>query len=72
MRHLLSINDLTRDDLERILEHRAAAFEEVSDRRHRSCALRGRTVLVPLLTRPRTRTRSSSELAAEAALSATS
>ena len=45
MRHLLSINDLTRDDMERILD-RAAAFEEVSDRDIKKVpALRGRTVL---------------------------
>ena len=45
MRHLLSIADLTRDDVERIME-RAAAFAEVSDRDIKKVpALRGRTVL---------------------------
>jgi aspartate carbamoyltransferase catalytic subunit len=31
MRHLLSIADLTREDIERILD-RAAAFEQIADR----------------------------------------
>src|ERR671916_731610 len=64
MRHLLSINDLTRDDMERILD-RAAAFEEVSDRDIKKVpALRGRTVL-NLFYEASTRTRSSFELAAK-------
>ena len=64
MRHLLSIADLTRDDIERILD-RAAAFEEVSDRDIKKVpALRGRTVL-NLFYEASTRTRSSFELAAK-------
>ena len=64
MRHLLSINDLTRDDMERILD-RAAAFEEVSHRDIKKVpALRGRTVL-NLFYEASTRTRSSFELAAK-------
>ncbi len=64
MRHLLSIEDLTRDDIERILD-RAAAFAEVSDRDIKKVpALRGRTVL-NLFYEASTRTRSSFELAAK-------
>ena len=64
MRHLLSIDDITRDDMERILD-RAAAFEEVSDRDIKKVpALRGRTVL-NLFYEASTRTRSSFELAAK-------
>src|ERR1700710_1669413 len=65
MRHLLSISDLTRDDVERILD-RAAAFEEVSHRDIKKVpALRGRTVL-NLFYEASTRTRASFELAAKA------
>ena len=64
MRHLLSIADLTRDDMERLLD-RAAAFAEVSDRDIKKVpALRGRTVL-NLFYEASTRTRSSFELAAK-------
>jgi aspartate carbamoyltransferase catalytic subunit len=64
MRHLLSIDDLTRADIERILD-RAAAFSEVSDREIKKVpALRGRTVL-NLFYEASTRTRSSFELAAK-------
>ena len=64
MRHLLSIEDLDRDDIERILD-RAAAFAEVSDRDIKKVpALRGRTVL-NLFYEASTRTRSSFELAAK-------
>ena len=64
MRHLISIADLTRDDIERILD-RAAAFAEVSDRDIKKVpALRGRTVL-NLFYEASTRTRSSFELAAK-------
>ncbi len=64
MRHLLSIADLTRDDIERLLD-RAAAFAEVSDRDIKKVpALRGRTVL-NLFYEASTRTRSSFELAAK-------
>jgi aspartate carbamoyltransferase catalytic subunit len=64
MKHLLSIEDLTRDDIERILD-RAAAFEEVSHRDIKKVpALRGRTVL-NLFYEASTRTRSSFELAAK-------
>ena len=71
MRHLLSIADLTRDDIERILD-RAAAFAEVSDRDIKKVpALRGRTVL-NLFYEASTRTRSSFELAAKTAAAPTS
>jgi aspartate carbamoyltransferase catalytic subunit len=64
VRHLLSIEDLSRDDIERILD-RAAAFAEVSDRDIKKVpALRGRTVL-NLFYEASTRTRSSFELAAK-------
>ena len=64
MRHLLSIGDLARDDIERILD-RAAAFEEVSGRDIKKVpALRGRTVL-NLFYEDSARTRSSFELAAK-------
>ena len=64
MRHLLSVADLGREDIERILE-RAAAFAEVSDREIKKVpALRGRTVL-NLFYEASTRTRSSFELAAK-------
>ncbi len=64
MRHLLSIADLERADIERILD-RAAAFAEVSDRDIKKVpALRGRTVL-NLFYEASTRTRSSFELAAK-------
>jgi aspartate carbamoyltransferase catalytic subunit len=64
MRHLLSIADLSRDDVERLLD-RAAAFEEVSDRDIKKVpALRGRTVL-NLFYEDSARTRSSFELAAK-------
>jgi aspartate carbamoyltransferase catalytic subunit len=64
MRHLLSIEDLGRADIERILD-RAAAFSEVSDREIKKVpALRGRTVL-NLFYEASTRTRSSFELAAK-------
>jgi aspartate carbamoyltransferase catalytic subunit len=64
MRHLLSIDDLGRADIERILD-RAAAFSEVSDREIKKVpALRGRTVL-NLFYEASTRTRSSFELAAK-------
>jgi aspartate carbamoyltransferase catalytic subunit len=64
MRHLLSIAELTREDIERICD-RAAAFEEVSDRQIKKVpTLRGRTVL-NLFYEASTRTRSSFELAAK-------
>ena len=64
MRHLLSIADLTREDIERILD-RAAAFEQIADREVKKVpALRGRTVL-NLFYEASTRTRSSFELAAK-------
>ena len=64
MRHLLSIEDLDREAIERILD-RAAAFAEVSDREIKKVpALRGRTVL-NLFYEASTRTRSSFELAAK-------
>jgi aspartate carbamoyltransferase catalytic subunit len=64
MRHLLSIEDLTREDIERISD-RAAAFAEVGDRAIKKVpALRGRTVL-NLFYEASTRTRSSFELAAK-------
>jgi len=64
MRHLLSIADLDRDDIERILE-RAESFAEVSERDIKKVpALRGRTV-VNLFYEASTRTSSSFELAAK-------
>ena len=64
MRHLLSMADLTRADVERILD-RATAFEQVADREVKKVpALRGRTVL-NLFYEASTRTRSSFELAAK-------
>ena len=64
MRHLLSINDLDREGIERILD-RAKSFTEVSEREIKKVpALRGRRVL-NLFYEARTRTRSSFELAAK-------
>ena len=63
-RHLLSIADLDRSDIERILE-RAASFSPVAERDVKEVpALRGRTVL-NLFYEASTRTRSSFELAAK-------
>jgi aspartate carbamoyltransferase catalytic subunit len=62
MRHLLSIADIDREDIERILD-RAASFAEVSGREIKKVpALRGRTV-VNLFYEASTRTSSSFELA---------
>src|ERR1044072_7940595 len=64
MKHLLSVEDLTREDIERICD-RAASFAEVADREIKKVpALRGRTVL-NLFYEASTRTRSSFELAAK-------
>ncbi len=64
MKHLLSIEDLDREAIERICD-RAASFAEVSDREIKKVpALRGRTVL-NLFYEASTRTRSSFELAAK-------
>jgi aspartate carbamoyltransferase catalytic subunit len=64
MRHLISIEDLDRSDIERICD-RAAQFSEVADREIKKVpALRGRTVL-NLFYEASTRTRSSFELAAK-------
>ena len=64
MRHLLSIEDLDRADIERILD-RAASFAEVSGREIKKVpTLRGRTV-VNLFYEASTRTSSSFELAAK-------
>jgi aspartate carbamoyltransferase catalytic subunit len=64
MRHLLSIEDLERSDIERIME-RARSFTEVSERQVKKVpALRGRRVL-NLFYEASTRTRSSFELAAK-------
>jgi len=64
MKHLLSIDDLSRDDVELILA-RAGSFAEVTDREIKKVpALRGRTVLT-LFYEASTRTRSSFELAAK-------
>jgi aspartate carbamoyltransferase catalytic subunit len=64
MRHLLSIADLSREDIERILD-RADSFAEVSGREIKKVpALRGRTV-VNLFYEASTRTSSSFELAAK-------
>src|SRR6187402_3227038 len=65
MRHLLSIEDLDRAAIERILD-RAKTFTEVSEREIKKVpALRGRRVL-NLFYEASTRTRSSFELAAKA------
>jgi aspartate carbamoyltransferase catalytic subunit len=65
MRHFLSIEDLTREDIERLLD-RAKSFTEVSEREVKKVpALRGRRVL-NLFYEASTRTRSSFELAAKA------
>src|SRR5436305_6898147 len=64
MHHLLSIEQLDRDRIERLLA-RAASFAEVSDREIKKVpALRGRLV-VNLFFEASTRTRSSFELAAK-------
>ena len=64
MRHLLSIEDLDRAGIERILD-RARSFTEVSEREIKKVpALRGRRVL-NLFYEASTRTRSSFELAAK-------
>ncbi len=63
-RHLLSIDDLSRDDIERILG-RAESFAEVSGREIKKVpTLRGRTV-INLFYEASTRTSSSFELAAK-------
>jgi aspartate carbamoyltransferase catalytic subunit len=63
-RHLISIEDLTRDDIERILE-RAESFAEVSGREIKKVpTLRGRTV-INLFYESSTRTSSSFEIAAK-------
>jgi len=65
VKHLLSIEDLGRSDIERILE-RARNFTEVSERQVKKVpTLRGRRVL-NLFYEASTRTRSSFELAAKA------
>ncbi|MFT4035815.1 MAG: aspartate carbamoyltransferase catalytic subunit [Patulibacter sp.] len=64
MNHCISIADLTRDDIEQLLE-RAASFQGIADREIKKVpALRGRTVLT-LFYEASTRTRSSFELAAK-------
>ncbi|MEN0014252.1 MAG: aspartate carbamoyltransferase catalytic subunit [Solirubrobacteraceae bacterium] len=64
MKHLISIDELGRDDVELLLE-RAASFSEVANREIKKVpALRGRTVLT-LFYEASTRTRSSFELAAK-------
>src|ERR671921_2379872 len=64
MRHLLSIEDISRSDIERILD-RARSFTEVSEREIKKVpALRGRRI-VNLFYEASTRTRSSFELAAK-------
>jgi aspartate carbamoyltransferase catalytic subunit len=64
MRHLLAIEDLERDDIERIIE-RASSFAEVGRREIKKVpTLRGRTV-VTLFYESSTRTSSSFELAAK-------
>jgi aspartate carbamoyltransferase catalytic subunit len=61
-RHLLSVPDLTRDDVDRILET-ARGFASRADEGERLTTLRGRTV-VNLFYESSTRTLSSFELAA--------
>ena len=61
-RHLLSVDDLSRDDIERILG-RAESFAEVSGREIKKVpTLRGRTI-VNLFFEPSTRTQTSFEIA---------
>jgi len=63
VRHLLSVEDLDRETIERICD-RAASFAEVADREIKKVpALRGKT-LVNFFVEPSTRTRISFELAA--------
>ena len=63
-RHLLSVDDVTREDIERILS-RAESFAEVSGREIKKVpTLRGRTV-INLFYEASTRTSSSFELAAK-------
>jgi aspartate carbamoyltransferase catalytic subunit len=63
-RHLLTVDDLSRDDIERILG-RAESFAEVSGREIKKVpTLRGRTV-INLFYEASTRTQSSFELAAK-------
>jgi aspartate carbamoyltransferase catalytic subunit len=63
-RHLISVTDLTREDIERILE-RAESFAEVSGRAIKKVpTLRGRTV-INLFYESSTRTSSSFEIAAK-------
>jgi aspartate carbamoyltransferase catalytic subunit len=63
-RHLLSVDDLTREDIERIL-HRAESFAEVSGREIKKVpTLRGRTI-INLFYEASTRTSSSFEIAAK-------
>ena len=64
MKHLLSIADLERSDIERLLQ-RAESFAEVSERAIKKVpALRGRTI-INLFYEASTRTSSSFELAAK-------
>ena len=64
MRNLLSIEDLTRDDIERICK-RASSFAEIGRREIKKVpTLRGRTI-VTLFYESSTRTSSSFELAAK-------
>jgi aspartate carbamoyltransferase catalytic subunit len=64
VRHLLTVDSLSRQDIERILD-RAASFAEVSEREIKKVpALRGRTI-VNLFYEASTRTSSSFELAAK-------
>jgi aspartate carbamoyltransferase catalytic subunit len=64
MKHLLSLEQLSRDDIERVLE-RAESFEEVGRREIKKVpTLRGRTI-VSLFYESSTRTSSSFELAAK-------
>jgi len=62
-RHLLSIRDLTREDVDRILES-ARRMAEAIERREKLTVLRDRTV-VTLFYEPSTRTSTSFELAAK-------
>ena len=64
-RHLISIADLDRDDVERLLDARRAAFARTLEREMKKLpTLRGRTV-VNLFYESSTRTSSSFELAAK-------
>lgn len=63
-RHIMTMDDLSAEDIERILDS-AESFAEVNERRIKKLpTLRGRTI-VNLFLEPSTRTRTSFEIAAK-------